>query len=287
MNTIKIEEYRESYLNKVNAILLKDINYIPEIRSSKHSLILLENETIIGIGSIWNNSIHPYREYISIYIVPEQRNKGLGKLLFHELESRYQLIKLQTALDSNNNNAVTFAQKCGFELGRKSYCYDVNKEILKPLEYNFSGKIIKMCNLTNMQLKNVINLQYEDYKLNHQKINPLNENMKTDDWKRIVIEDLAIEDSYVLIKNNDITAYLLCYKLDETWIEVGYTGNRCNNIKDYQVFLYEVMIQLFAYYNQIELEIDSCDKSANILGGLFSYNPNISWDTYIKDSQLF
>lgn len=282
MIDIKIEEYRESYLDQINDLILKDTNYIPRINNSQHILLLCENQTIIGIGSIWNNSIHPYRDYISVYIDPDKRNIGLGKLLFNELNIRYQLKGLQTALDSNNINAVIFALKNGFKLGRKSYCYDVNKDALKPLEYNMPVGIIKFSNLTKTQIEDAITLQYEDYKMNHQKINPLIENIKIYDWKKIIYEELVKEDSYVFIKSNNIVAYLFCYKIDETSIAVGYTGNRCNNIKEYEGFLYEVMIFLFKLYKRIELEIDDVDTSANILGGLFTYNPNISWDTYIR-----
>ena len=125
-------------------------------------------------------------------------------------------------------------------------------------------------------------MQYEDYKLNHQDINPLSEDIALEEWKKYISDSLAKEHSYLLIKNNNISAYLLCYEIDGKSIEVGYTGSRCSNIKDYKAFLYQAMMQLFNSYSQIELEIDDCDKSANILGQLFSYKPNVSWDTYIR-----
>lgn len=36
-------------------------------------------------------------------------------------------------------------------------------------------------------------------------------------------------------------------------------------------------------YRLLTFEIDDCDKNANILGELFMYKPNYSWNTYIKD----
>lgn len=282
MRNIKVEEYKESYLNEINSLISKDRSYIPKISSTKYTLLLFEEQNIIGIGSIWDNFIHPYRDYISIYIDPNKRYKGLGQLLFQELQKRCKLKKLQTAFDSDNTNAICFAKKCGFRLARKTYCYDVSRENLKPLNYNCVGEIIKVSNLTKAQLEDVIIMQYKDYKTNHQGINPLNENMKIEHWKEIIFKDVEKNDSYVLLKNSDIVAYFLCYEGDETSIEVGYTGNRCSNIKEYKAFLYEVIIQLFNSYNKIYLEIDNCNKSTNILGELFSYNPSLSWDTYIK-----
>lgn len=104
MKSIKIEVYRESYLEEINNLILKDTNYIQKIENSQHVLLLLGNETLIGVGSISNNFMHPYRKYISVYIDPGKRNNGLGMLLFNELNMRYYLNELQTALDSDNIN---------------------------------------------------------------------------------------------------------------------------------------------------------------------------------------
>lgn len=190
----------------------------------------------------------------------DKRNAGLGTLLFERLQSEYKLEKLQTAFDSTNIAATNFTLKCGFQLIRKSYCYDVNKEMLKDMNNKISGEFIILNDLSKDKLNDAIILQYEDYKLNHKKINPLNKDMKIEEWKNIIFDDLVKEDSFLLIKDNDIHAYLLSYESDDTSIMVGYTGNRCSNIKDYKAFLYEVIIQLF------------------------SYKPNISWDTYVKDN---
>lgn len=284
MKAIRMIEYKEEYLEEIKALLSKDINYMPEVANSKHSLLLRENKDIIGIGSIWGNTVHPYREYISIYIDPDKRANGFGKILFHELESRYQLERLQTAFDSNNSSSLAFARKCGFQLARKSYCYNVTREMLKPLNYTMSGEIISCGDLSENQLNSLIATQYEDYKLNHQGVNPLSEDISPEGWGKYILDDLVIEDSYILIKDNDIYAYLLSYGIDEKSIAVGYTGNRCNNIKEYEGFLYETVKLLFKSYKRIELEIDDCDKSANILGQLFAYKPDISWDAYIKDN---
>lgn len=282
MNNIKIIECNELYSGKVNN-LLKDRNYIPKIENSKHVLLLLENETPIGIGSIWNSYIHPYRGYISIYIDPNKRNNGLGTMLFNELNIRYKPKNLQTAFDSNNINAVKFALKYGFKLVRRTYCYNVNNDMLKTFKYHISGEIVELNNLTKSQVEDAVNLQYEDYKINHEKINPLNKNINLNDWKKIIFDGLIRENSYVLIKNNNIAAYLFNYKIDATSIEIGYTGNRCNNIKEYKSFLYEVVLKLFESYKEIELEIDDCNTDAMLLMELFTFKPDKSWDTYIKD----
>lgn len=205
-------------------------------------------------------------------------------MLFDELNIRYQYKNLQTFLDSNNINGIKFALKCGFKLVRQSYEYIVNKDMLKSFNHNIQGEISSLKKLTEEQLMDAINMQYEDYKTNHQNINSLFASINIYDWKKTIYEEMANENSYVLIKDNDIIAYIFCYKTDETSIEVGYTGNRCKNIEEYKIFLYEIMVQLFKSYNQIGLEIDDCDTRANILRNLFTYKEDLSWDTYIKDN---
>lgn len=207
-------------------------------------------------------------------------------LLFNEMNIRYQLKRLQTFMDSDNCQATTFALKCGFKLVRKSYEYTVKKEMLIPSKCNIEKEIMTLNDLTEVQFKYLINLQYEDYIINHQKINPLSEDITIENWEKIICEELAKENSYVLIENNSIIAYLLCYKVNNFSIAIGYTGGRCNNIKKYKNFLYKVMTSLFRSYKQVELEIDDCDAGANILSELFSYKPDISWDTYIKDVRM-
>lgn len=284
MNSIKIGEYKKCYLDEVNSILKKDINYISRISSGGRNLLLFEDRTIIGIGSIWDNVIHPYREYISIYIVPDKRNNGLGKLLFHELESRYKLKKMQTAFDSSNINANSFALKCGFQLIRKSHCYNVNKVELKPFNGSIKVETMKLYNLSEAHFEDTIAFQYEDYKFNHKRVNPLSENIKIEEWKKIISCDLVKKDSYVFVKDNYIHAYLLCYETDKSSIEIGYTGSRFCSIEVYKTFLYKVIRELFLSYNKIELEVDDSDPGASILAQLFCYRPNQSWDAYIKDN---
>ncbi len=282
MVSINIKEYKDLYANEINSLLQKDVNYIPKISSTKHSLLLFENQTIIGIGSIWDNSIHPYRDYISIYIDPDKRNNGFGRLLFNEMKDMHRLERFQTAFDSNNIDAINFADSCGFHLGRKCYCYSVNEGLLIPFDYNISNPIVGLCNLSEKQIEDVVVLQYEDYKINHQHINPLSEDISMEEWKMVAFRDLVKMDSYVMLDgSNNVCAYLLSYEIDEETIEIGHTGSRCNNIKDYKAFLYNVVKQLFDSYKEIELEIDDCDMGANILGELFTYKPDISWDAYI------
>lgn len=283
MKNIKIKEYNDIYLKEVTELLSRNKNYLHKIENSQNILLLLKNNKLIGMGSTWLNVVHPYREYISIYIDPIERNKRLGLFLFKELKERYQLKNLQTFINSDDRNAVRFAFKCGFDLARQSYSYEVAKDQLEGVQSEVLRVVSSFDSLTTNQFDEAINLQYEDYKSNHRLINPLSKAITIEKWEKMIGNDLSQEDSYVLIENDQILSYLFCYKVNETTIGVSYTGNRLNTIKEYQDFLYHVVVQLFKKYKRIELEIDDCDESANLLADLFTYKTNLSWDTYIKN----
>ena len=68
----------------------------------------IENDNLIGIGSLWKNSIHPYRDYIGIYIHPDYRNKGIGKELFDQLSLASNTQKLQITIQSTDQHALFF-----------------------------------------------------------------------------------------------------------------------------------------------------------------------------------
>lgn len=283
MRNIKTEAYQDVYFKEVTELLSENENGLPKIEDSKN-MLLFKNDTIIGVGSIWLNTVHPHREYISIYIDPSERNKGLGFFLFEELTEHYPFNNLQTFIDSNDKKANNFAVKCGFSLAGQSFVYEVTKVQLKGRQSEIIRRSSSLNSLTEKQFKEVINLQLEDYKSNHQSINALSKKITVKQWEELMSKDLLKEDSYVLIENDHVLSYLFCYKANKTTIEVGYTGTRVDTIKEYQDFLYHVVIQLFEKYKVIELEIDDADKNANVLADLFTYKTNISWDTYVKDA---
>ena len=57
--------------------------------NQRGSLIgLFDKKKIIGAGSLYTNSFHPYRDYINIHIEKDYRNKGLGSRLLKALKEK-------------------------------------------------------------------------------------------------------------------------------------------------------------------------------------------------------
>ncbi|MFQ9977295.1 hypothetical protein [Clostridium cadaveris] len=91
------------------------------------------------------------------------------------------------------------------------------------------------------------------------------ENMSKEEFIKIISGGLNEENSFVVIKDNKILAYIINYDSEEKSLAIGYLGNHINNIEIYKEFLYSALINLFKKYEILELEIDHCDKDAMIL----------------------
>ena len=72
-------------------------------KESITTFLAIENDKLIGLGSLWKNSIRPYREYIGIYIDPEYRKKGIGKELFNQVWVRIGAEMLYTQFNGSEN----------------------------------------------------------------------------------------------------------------------------------------------------------------------------------------
>lgn len=283
MNNVEITECKPLHLEELSSLLAKNKNYIPGLELSTKNLLLKKGSKIVGLLSLWKNVFHPYRDYISILIDPNQRQQGLAYQLFLEGRTRYSLKKLQTAFDSDDELARLFAQKCDFHLSRQTYCYSVGKEEFKPSKENLLEAVLPLSSLNLALFTKAINLQYEDYQKNHQAINPLNREIDLKEWTRIITNDLSMDYSFVLGQDNEIKAYLFSYLTSKEELILAYSGQHCSE-KEYRIFLSRALKEIFSRFPRLELELDSHDQGAQGLASMFvSTKKDISWDTYTRD----
>ena len=164
------------------------------------TLLAVQEGKIIDIGSLWNNSIHPYRDYIGIYINPDYRKKDIGKEFFDQLSLASKTKKLQITIQSTDQQAVTFLSKRSFKLARKCYT-PVLKEAKSTHSKNslIHGKIASFGMVSEEDQKDILEMQLKNYIDFHQMINPLSEEMTMTKWKEIILEDLNLTHSKLLI----------------------------------------------------------------------------------------
>jgi GNAT superfamily N-acetyltransferase len=127
---MEIKDYVEPYFNDVYDIVhitIEEIypKYYPrkavdyfhnlyakenmiEKLSDEYSKIALDDDKVIGIGSVKENNIRMF------YILPAYQNKGYGKLLYAELEKEIIRKKDNAITLTASLGAVFFYKSCGF-----------------------------------------------------------------------------------------------------------------------------------------------------------------------------
>lgn len=191
--------------------------------------------------------------------------------------------KFQAATSSKNTATVSFLEKYGFDIARKCYTSQLKNT---PLEYIDKRIDSSSFNELSFNLKEeVLTLQFENYKKFHQEINPLSAAISFNCWKEIILKDLYQEHSYVLVKEGNVVAYILCYESeDENSIDIGYVGGKdSSKTEDNLVFYKQTLNQLFIEYSNIEIEADNVEPFAFVLLNEFEYDKNESCDTYVFD----
>ena len=126
--------------------------------NQRGSLIgLFDKEKIIGAGSLYTNSFHPYRDYINIHIDKDYRNEGLGSRLLKALKENSAKKRFQVMCSSGKEELIQFLLKEGFVLARRSYSFELKKEA----QNIFLSKEISD-EFRNMQIKPLINLNSKE-----------------------------------------------------------------------------------------------------------------------------
>lgn len=274
-------EYDKRDAEKVRELLKDNPYQLSWGEKSDVTILVVDGKNLIGVGSLWKNDVHPYRDYIGVYVHPNHRQRGIGKKLFNCLLSRSQTKQLQTAVSSKDKIATSFLQACGFVCARKCYTPVLRKENISVQIDSEYLTCLTFGEATREQKEEVLNLQLENYKEFHQAINPLNEKIPFDDWKKIILDGLNQQYSFVLVEEGEIEATVLCYE-DDGEIEIGYVcGKDSENPNHYRSFYQEVIEKLFMNFETVSIEADDVDPFAFTVLNYFSYDPDDSWDTYI------
>lgn len=88
------------------AILTLIDNYPMEWGYSVPTILVLEKDEVVGIGSLSMNDFHPHREHIKIFMQPKNRKMGIGRELFDALLSQSKQKKFQTSISPKDEVAI-------------------------------------------------------------------------------------------------------------------------------------------------------------------------------------
>lgn len=274
-----IVEYKETYLEAAKELLESSSYYLPVGEKAQVTLLVIENEEVIGVGSLWENSVHPHREYIGLSIQESKRRKGIGQELYCQLIARSKKQQFQTSVFSKDESAVSFLRKNGFQCARK--CYEPTLKD-KAKDEAIQLPVISYSQATEEQKQELLNLQRKNYEHSHASVNPLNPALSSKSWKQIVLEDLDERHSFLLVENEKIVAYILNYAGAEGEIEIGFIGGRdAKMIAEYLPFYKKSINQLIETFPIVSMEADDIDPFAFAALNCFDYDKTDSWDAYI------
>ncbi len=275
-----MDRYEEKYDGDIKE-LLEDASYsLVWGEEADVTLLAFDKEELVGIGSLWTNSVHPNREYMGIFTKSENRRKGIGRQLYQQLSSLSESKVFQAAVSSKDSTAISFLKDCGFQLARKCYTTVLRGDFSSS---NDQMSYLSLNEATEEQWDELVALQLENYKDFHQTINALSDSISTMEWKKIISAYLDKEHSYLLAKDGKIDAYILCYEGEEPGeIEIGYVGGQdVLNLPHYTAFYKNAIHQLKRQFEKVSIEADDVDPFAFAALNLFEYDQSDSWDTYI------
>lgn len=275
--------YEHKYKSKVMDLLGESGYELLWGDKSIHNILAINDNNIIGIGALWRNKVHPYREYVGIYVSEHKRNQGVGYAIYKELLTISQTKQFQAAVSSKNNFAMAFLKKCRFKIARRCFT-----PTLIQLRKESAEEQLMDCNVISLSdspanLKaQLVHIQYENYKLFHSAVNPLNSDISIDEWEKMILDEIDEKHSFLFIKNNELEAYIICYSEGSNEISIGYVGGKCvEKVTEYIPFYKITILKLIHQFEIVTIEADDIDTFAFAALNEFFYNSTESWDTYV------
>lgn len=132
------------------------------------TLLTVDDNKVLAIGSVWKKAVHPYRNYMGIYVSSDKRNKSIGTDLYNQLSRISNTDKFQTAIFSTDKVATQFLNKVDFNLARK--CYET--ELSSPNFKYSREENTTYATLNADKIEELMQLYLQNYKDTHRKINP-------------------------------------------------------------------------------------------------------------------
>ena len=268
-------KYNAQYDGEISELVK---SYPMEWGESMWTVLALEQGVVVGIGSLSTNDFHLNREYLKVFVHPVKREIGIGREIFEALYAQSTHKKFQAAISSKDVKAISFVKCCGFKLARKCHTPQLKND--NPM---IDTQYPTIQELSIARQNEVFALQFDNYCEFHHAINPLNEQISFHEWKEVVLDDLDLNQSYALLRDGEVEAYVLCYEGEEPGqIEIGYVGGReMASVSEYTIFYKQVADQLIKDFVVVEIEADDVDPYASALLNQYAYDRSDSFDTYI------
>lgn len=254
-----------------------------------HQLFILEkDDEIIGLSLSWLNSFHPEAKYVRVYTTAACTETNWPTALYEQLfKDTYPQKQLIFSCWDEKKDAISFMEKQGFKLFRKTYMPDLEvRALLQQMPTVPTFKQYESLNnvLQNNEKKQVFLTQLKENYENTHLHNPV-QTYTWQQWGEILLDDEPdLEYSYVVFIGAQVVAYILLHKLGN-YYEVGWIGFQGNTDDEWKLTaLFKTQMELLQRegIKKVSIEIDTTDNSAFSLFSFLDFKQFPSWNSYSR-----
>lgn len=272
-------------LNKVskNREISQKIKQYPE----NQSYFYYQN-SICGISTFWENSVHPVALYFSAYISTQLKPENQCKIFEDILTSIETIAKKK---HKKNIVCCDYAPQLTFNCLAKKHCFKLIRTTIEPtLDLNLLPKKKTVLDneyqiLTLEELEKDFSLLNElsqncfnDYKINH-KVNPVAE-LSCSKWSSLIYKDQLKTAPLLLAHNHEVLAYCFLFEDEKSILTVGWMGSKQNEAL---TKLHSIQLNWAKdHFIKLTGEFDSTDLLSMKFYEALPFEPCSIYETYLK-----
>ncbi len=296
MQANKVQEYHsdqwaklESFLHKTGTLYRQ--NMLQDSSRRNYAIYTYSEHQINGLLISWHNSFHPYADYITLILDPEDRNDQAAGLLLDEAIKRSAKSYLQVSIQQDGDPEPEFYKSRQFMEVRRTYTstLDIQEAIqaIPPTEYTEHYKALSILNLRDWQqhdpdYSRLAQRVYDDYRRVHT-INPPAP-LDIRKWTELLqADDIIQEGSYIAYSphRDEIRGYALMHESEaENCVELGWSDQGDTNGLRFSLVQQQLHHAWQQGYVCAEMEIDNTDPERMELLTLLPFHSSPALITY-------
>lgn len=296
MQVNKVQEYHsdqwaevESFLRKTGTLYRQ--NMLQDSPRRNYAIYTCSEQQINGLLISWHNSFHPYADYITLILDPEDWNDQAAGLLLDEAIKRSAKSYLQVSIQQDGDSEPEFYKSRQFTEVRRTYTstLDIQEAIqaIPPTEYTEHYKTLSILNLRDWQqhdpdYSRLAQRVYDDYRKVHTVNLPAPLDIRK--WTELLqADDIVQEGSYIAysLHRDEIRGYALMHKSgEENCVELGWSDQGDTHGLKFALVQQQLHHAWQQGYICAEIEIDNTDPDRMELLTLLPFQSSPALITY-------
>lgn len=232
-------------------------HHLPKI--GFYHVVAKKDDTIIALGMLYSNHVHPHRDYILFHWVQNDLEANLFIKLINNLEKKSKTRGLQLIINSRNKPLQELFESHHFYIARTTYLI----ELTELTEIDTDIKRIKTKKLNQMskeEWQELKELFHKNYKRFHEGVNALAQEFSPELLFKNLKNINVMESAILLHHHSQLCAYFLIGCSDKSTIEVAYLGGMDKDYMDeYLLFFQNELSTLLKKYKTVYFEADDSD----------------------------